>query len=112
MATLENAVTVLRQAICGFGVPATILSDNEYCFVGRSGHRTQTGTWTPTLFENEMLTLNVDLINSRPYRPQINGKLERLHKSLENEIWNYPSLGDYIKYYNTDRLHLSSDIDN
>ena len=32
--TSENAVTVLRQAICGFGVPATILPDNGSCFVG------------------------------------------------------------------------------
>ena len=51
-ATSENAVTVLRQAICGFGVPATILSDNGPCFVGRGGRKRQTGTWTPTLLEN------------------------------------------------------------
>ena len=111
-ATSENAVTVLRQAVCGFGVPATILSDNGSCFVGRGGRKKQTGAWTPTLFENELLALNIGLINSRPYHPQTNGKLERFHKSLEDEIWNYASLDDYIEYYNTDRLHFSLDMDN
>ena len=103
---------VLRQAICGFGVPATILSDNGSCFVGRGGRKKQAGTWTPTVFESELLALNIGLINSRPYHPQTNGKLERFHKSLEDEIWNYPSLDDYIEYYNTDRLHFSLDMDN
>ena len=42
-ATSENAVTVLRQAICEFGVPATVLSDNGSCFVGRDGRKRQTG---------------------------------------------------------------------
>ena len=56
--------------------------------------------------------MNIALINSRPYHPQTNGKLERFHKSLEDEIWNYPNLDDYIEYYNTDRLHFSLDMDN
>ena len=111
-ATSGNAVAVLRHAICGFGVPATILSDNGSCFVGRGGRKKQTGAWTPTLFEGELLALNIGLINSRPYHPQTNGKLERFHKSLEDEIWNHPDLDDYIEYCNTDRLHFSLDMDN
>ena len=31
----ENAAVALRQAIKEFGTPATILSDNGSCFVGR-----------------------------------------------------------------------------
>ena len=111
-ATSENAVTVLRHAVDRFGVPATILSDNGSCFVGRGGRRKPTGSWTPTLFENELLNLDIGLINSRPYHPQTNGKLERFHRSLEDEIWHYSSLSDYIEYYNTDRLHFSLDINN
>ena len=34
---LENAVMVLRQAICGFGMLAPILSDNRSCFVRMGG---------------------------------------------------------------------------
>ena len=51
-ATSENAVIALRQAIKGFGTPATILSDNGSCFVGRGGRKKETSTWTPTSFEN------------------------------------------------------------
>lgn len=111
-ATSENTVITLRHAVSRFGVPATILSDNGSCFVGRGGRKKPTGSWTPTLFENELLHLDIGLINSRPYHPQTNGKLERFHRSLEDEIWNYSSLADYIEYYNTDRLHFSLDIDN
>ena len=92
-------------------MPAAILSDNSSCFVGRGGHRRQTGTWTPTLFENELLNPNMGLINSRPYHPQTNGKLERFHRSIEEEIWHHDGLGDYVEHY-TDRLHFSLDIDN
>lgn len=73
--TSENAVLVLRQAVGRFGVPATILSDNGSCFVGRGGRKKLTGPWTPTVFEIELLALDIALINSRPYHPQTNGKL-------------------------------------
>ena len=92
-------------------MPATILSDNGSCLVGRSGHKKPTGTWTPTLFENELLNRSIELINSRPYHPQTNGKLERLHRSIEEEIWHYGGLDVYVGYY-TDRLHFSLDIGN
>ncbi|MCE2508317.1 MAG: transposase family protein [Nitrosopumilaceae archaeon] len=55
-ATSENAVAVLRQAIGRFGMPATILSDNGSCFVGAGGSKKPEGTWTQTLFENELLS--------------------------------------------------------
>ena len=100
--TSENAVMALRQAVARFGVPATILSDNGSCFVGKGGRKRQIGPWTPTLFEKELLSLDIGLINSRPYHPQTNDKLERFHKSIEDEVWRYGSLGDYIEYYNTD----------
>ena len=60
-ATSENAVMVLRQAVDRFGVPATILSDNGSCFVGRGGRKRPAGSWTPTLFEDELLALNIVL---------------------------------------------------
>ena len=31
---------------------------------------------------------------------------------MEDEIWHYGNLDDYIEYYNTDRLHFSLDMDN
>ena len=93
-----------RQAVAkSFGNVDKLM---EYCM------ESDYGTWTPTLFENELLDLDIGLINSRPYHPQTNGKLERFHRSLEDEIWHYGDLDDYIEYYNTDRLHFSLDMDN
>ena len=43
-ATSEKAVVALRQAIREFGTPATILSGNGSCFVGRGGRKKLTGT--------------------------------------------------------------------
>ncbi len=111
-ATSENAVTVLGEAVKRFGTPATILSDNGSCFVGRRGRRTPTKSWRPTAFEVELLDMGIELINSRPYHPQTNDNLERFHKSIEDEIFHYESLSAYVKYYNERRLHFSLDIRN
>ena len=62
-ATSDNTVAVLRQSVGGLGVPATILSDNCSCFVGTRGSKKSSGTWTPTRFEDELLTQDIGLIN-------------------------------------------------
>ena len=113
-ATSENAVMTLRLAIKRFGAPASVLSDNGSCFVGQNGRKKakERGTWRPTLFEEELLARDIILINSRPYHPQTNGKLERFHRSIEDEIWHYEDLRKYIDYYNERRLHFSLDIEN
>ena len=103
-ATSENAVTALRRAVGRFGAPATILSDNGSCFVGSGRYKKLSGSWTLTLFEVELLDLGIGLINSRPYHPQTNGKLERFRRSAEGEAWRYTCLDDGIEYYNTDML--------
>ena len=110
-ATSDNAVVVLQQAIKQFGTPATILSDNGSCFVGmRKGN--PKGYWKPTAFEEALLGRSIELINSRPYHPQTNGKLERFHRTIEEEIGHYESLPEYIEYYNERRFHFSLDIAN
>ena len=112
-ATSENAVLLLRFAIRRFGKPASILSDNDSCFVGQGGRRKGLArTWKPTIFEEELHESGIVLINSRSYHPQTNGKLERFHRSLKGELWNYEDLGAYIGHYNETWLHFSLDIDN
>ena len=111
-AASENAVTALRRAVGRFGVQATILSDNGSCFVGSGRRIKPSGSWTPTLFEAELLSLDIGLINSRPYHPQTNGNLERFRRSVGEELWRYACLDDCIGCYNTGRLHWAPDIDN
>ena len=64
-------MTALRRAVGRFGVQATILSDNGSCFVGAGGAKKPSGSRTTTLFEAELLPLDIGLINSRPYHPQL-----------------------------------------
>ncbi len=86
---------------------------NKVCFVGASGRRKSVPkSWMPTAFEAELLDRGIELINSRPYHPQTNGKLERFHRSIEEELWYYESLSEYIQYYNERRLHFSLDMKN
>lgn len=116
-ATSENVVNALRDAVKRFGLPATILSDNGSCFVGAAGRYTKrkdgkrtkapSGSWQPTTFEAELLDLGTGLTNSRPYHPQTNGKLERFHRTLEDEICHHSSLAEYVEYYNERRLHFT-----
>ena len=89
----------LRLAIERFGAPASILSDNGSCFVGQNGRKKAAaskgrigggGTWQPTLFEKELLTRDIILINTGPCHPQTNGKLERFYGSQamkSPQIW-------------------------
>jgi len=120
-ATSENAVVVLKHAVQQFGAPASILSDNGSCFVGQRrrkkilGKKTDrkdipNGKWQPTAFEDALLDMGITLINTRPYHPQTNGKLERFHRSIESEIFHYDNLSSYVEYYNERRLHFSLDI--
>lgn len=100
---------VLRQAIRRFGTPTTILPDNGSCLVGvRRGN--PKGSWKPTAFE-EIPGRGIELINTRPYHPRTIRKLERFHRTTEEEIGHYESLPEYIEYYER-RLHFSLDIAN
>ena len=56
-ATSKNAVLALQDATKRFGVPATILSDNGACFVGRGRNKKMAPKlWTPTAFEGSCST--------------------------------------------------------
>jgi len=111
-ATSENAVTALAEAAERFGTPAAVLSDNGRCFNGgRSKKSLPRGSWSPTAFEAALLNRGIEMINSRPYHPQTNGKLERFHGSIYAEIHRHESLSAYVAYYNEERLHWSLDMD-
>ena len=96
-ATTENALAVLEEAIKNHGKPASIMTDRGSQFYANASEAKKKGA---SVFENELLNLGIELINSRPYHPQTNGKLERFHRSIEEEIHHYESLSEYIEYYN------------
>jgi transposase InsO family protein len=60
-----------------FGLPESILSDNDSVFHGRRG---------PSQIEVRLMRLGIDVLHGRPYHPQTQGKVERLNGTLEREV--------------------------
>ena len=60
-----------------YGLPDAILCDNAF------------GSWGPGVrwFEARLMRLAIRVIHGRPYHPQTQGKVERLHGTLEAEIF-------------------------
>jgi len=60
--------------------------------------------------------LSIKQIYTKPMRPQTNGKSERLHKSLDDEVFSQQhfdsietmivSIEKWLKYYNEERVHM------
>ena len=108
-ATSANTVMVLRKAIKTFGAPAQVLSDHGTQFTAtRRG--TPTRSWTPTLFEQELLDRDMAHLMARVRHPQTNGKVERFFQTLEAEIGHFGGVPEFIAYYNERRLHFALDI--
>jgi transposase InsO family protein len=77
--TRETAVSVLRNAAAWFAARGVrierVLSDNGSCYRSR--------LWAAACAE-----LGITPKRTRPYRPQTNGKVERFHRTL-NQEWAY-----------------------
>jgi transposase InsO family protein len=80
-----------------------LLSDNGPCYIA--------GELSEYLAEHGMTHTR-----GRPYHPQTQGKIERWHRSMKNQILleNYylpgelkAALGQFVSYYNHDRYHES-----
>lgn len=101
--TLDDALefTGLNQA-CVNHKPR-LLSDNGPCYIS--------GQLADYLSDN-----NMTHTRGRPYHPQTQGKIERWHRSMKNQIllnhYYFPSelehkLKDFVNYYNYERYHES-----
>ena len=60
------------------------------------------GTWRPTIPGEGLLWRGTVLASSRPGHPRTNVRLERFHRSGEEEFWNRKP-GWYINHYNERR---------
>lgn len=81
--TLNTAWTVLWQAFGDYGLPDAVRCDNA--FGTNVSHRPGL-SW----FEARLLRLGIRTIHGRPYHPQTQGKVERLHGTRVREV--YPAL--------------------
>jgi transposase InsO family protein len=102
----DTAITVLRNAVAWFaerGVAVErVLSDNGSCY--------RSHTWREACDQ-----LSITHKRTRPYRPQTNGKIERLHRTM-SDGWAYArhydseqarrdALQPWLHFYNHHRAH-------
>jgi transposase InsO family protein len=81
--TMNTAWNVLWDTFGEYGLPDAILCDNAF---GTNFTRLPGISW----FESRLLRLGIRPIHGRPYHPQTQGKVERLHGTLVREV--YPRL--------------------
>ena len=105
--TANVVIPVFTEAFREFGLPNSILSDNGAQFAGfRKGF---------TQFERWLMDLDILPIHGRIKHPQTQGKIERFHKTMKQELLNHTSfaniedaqkkLSAWREKYNTVRPH-------
>lgn len=77
--TMATAWAVLWDAFGEFGLPAAVLCDNAF--------GTRSGGPGLSWFEARLVRLGIRPAHGRPYHPQTQGKVERLHGTLQRELW-------------------------
>lgn len=109
----EGVKSSLIQVFQEFGMPRAILCDN-----GRPWGDSTNG-YTP--FEIWMMQLNILPIHGKPMHPQTQGKEERFHRTMKNELLKYTIMKnlehaqkefDMFRYsYNYERPHEALELD-
>jgi transposase InsO family protein len=77
--TMATAWSALWEVFDHTGLPKSILSDNGF---GPRGASAGGLSW----LEARLLRLHIEPIHGRAYHPQTQGKVERLHRTLQEEI--------------------------
>jgi transposase InsO family protein len=113
----RHAVAFLREVVAHFkrrGVRVErVLTDNGFQFTMRYAyHRNYLSG-----FDKACRRLGIRHQLTRPYRPQTNGKVERFHRTADEELYKKrtfqsneertQALAEWIVIYNTERPHLA-----
>ena len=86
LSTANVVIPVFTEAFREYGMPESILSDNGAQFAGfRKGY---------TQFERWLMDLNILPIHGRVKHPQTQGKIERFHRTMKQELLNHTSISD------------------
>ena len=92
--TMASAWKALWQACGEFGLPNELLCDHGF---GDHNPRVRTLSW----FEVRLLRIGIRPCHGRPYHPQTQGKLERLHGTLEREAYKH-TRKDSLEHFQAD----------
>lgn len=111
----QELINVFRK----YGLPYMILTDNGTPW-GSSGIETADGMRSFTTLEKWLIQLNIKLIHGRPYHPQTQGKEERFHRTLKQELIDREQFRDHLhcqekfdkwrEKYNCIRPHEALDL--
>ncbi len=105
--TSEYSVLALESAIKEHGKPASMLSDHGSTFYAVESERREKGM---TEFQNCLLKHKIRFILGRVNHPQTNGKIEKFIDVFENKIKYFPSIEEFMKWYNEVRPHGALDL--
>ena len=86
LSTANAVIPVFTEAFCEFGLPDSILSDNGAQFAGFKKGYTQ--------FERWLMDLDILPIHGRIKHPQTQGKIERFHRTMKQELLNHTVIKD------------------
>jgi transposase len=78
--TVTRVWALLWSLFGDVGLPDAILCDNAFAV-------RQAMPGTLTRFEANLIRLNIEPIHGRPYHPQTQGKVERMHGTYEREMY-------------------------
>jgi putative transposase len=106
--TSRNAVSVLKKAIKRYGKPASILTDHGTQFYAIESEYRKRGA---TLFEKELVKLDIKHLLARVRHPQTNGKIERFYGEVQRKLKWFKDVDEMIQWYNNIRPHRSLDWD-
>ncbi len=111
--SVDEVWPVLWSLFGRYGLPEMILTDNEPCFHTSFGNG-------PSPIEARLWLLGVKTTQCRPAHPQTQGKVERFHRTLQDELGDSLRQPDarraralyepYINLYNWERPHESLDM--
>src|SRR5262249_14196734 len=78
--TMATAWKVLWATFGEYGLPASLLCDGAFA-------ASHAGIKTVSWIEGQLIRLGIEPVHGRAYHPQTQGKVERLHGTLEREVW-------------------------
>lgn len=86
MSTANVVIPVFLEVFREYGMPESILSDNGAQFAGFKKGYTQ--------FEKWLMDLDILPIHGRIKHPQTQGKIERFHRTIKQELLNHTTISD------------------
>jgi putative transposase len=100
--TSEYSVEVLDNAVKKYDKPASIISDHGNTFYAVESVAREKGL---TVFERYLINKKIRFIVGRVDHPQSNGKIEKFFDIFEKKIKFFPSVEDFMAWYNEVRPH-------